>query len=146
MTPPKNLEKVPRLNLESYSSRTLATPPCVTESISNLGQLRQRPLLKAWHTFRMRLTPWQSIVSSRYTQLCPCREAALILVVSEENVVWADHVVPPVTLCAITLLPIQHHVDTLAVWAMDRYRGHHVLRGTRGQRGHATSMATPLEY
>jgi hypothetical protein len=57
VTPPKNLEKVPRLNLESYSSRTLATPPCVTESISNLGQLRQRPLLKAWHPFRMRLTP-----------------------------------------------------------------------------------------
>ena len=27
-------------------------------------------------------------------------------------------------LCTIPLLPISHHVDTLAVWTMDRYRDH----------------------
>ena len=31
----------------SPRSHTLATPPCVTENIGNLGKLRQPPLLKA---------------------------------------------------------------------------------------------------
>jgi hypothetical protein len=56
------------------------------------------------------------------------------------------HGVPPVTLCAITVLPIPHHVDTLTVWAMDRYSGPRVLRGAHGQRGHSLRMATPWEH
>ena len=69
-----------------------------------------------------------------------------MLAVSENNVARTDQVTPLVTLCVITWLPSPHHVDILTVWAMDRYRGHHVRRGARGQRGHATNMSTPLEH
>jgi hypothetical protein len=69
----------------------------------------------AWHTFWVRLTPWQSMVASGYTPLFPCREATLMLVVSEDKVARTDHSVPPGTLCAITLLPSPHHVDPLGV-------------------------------
>jgi hypothetical protein len=71
-----------------------------------------------------------------------------MLGVSKGNVARADHGVPPVTLCAITLRPIPHHVDTLAVWVMDRYSGPHVLppRCTRTERPcsqHVHALGTP---